>query len=135
MDDDRRKSPRFKCLLPAELVKSESSPNLVERVTVQDISNEGLKLVVKFAQLEKGSDMDLKLYVPEKSLLTFLTAEIAWSKYSNSKLEAGMRIKEIDRKIKEEILNWLFPKWLKEEKKGKEKEFAKKLSQNPARIH
>ena len=119
MADERRKSPRFKCLLPAELVKSESSPSLVERVTVQDISNEGIKLVIKFAQLQKGSDMDLKLYVPEKSLLTFLTAEIAWSKYSDSKLEAGLRIKEIDRKIKEEILNWLFPKWLKEEKKGK----------------
>jgi hypothetical protein len=119
MADERRKSPRFKCLLPAELVKSESSPKLVERVTIQDISNEGIKLVVKFAQLIKGSDMDLKLYVPEKSLLTFLTAEIAWSKYSNSKLEAGLRIKEIDRKIKEEILNWLYPKWLEEEKKGK----------------
>lgn len=112
MADDRRKSPRFKCLLPAELVKTEGSPNLVERVSVQDISNEGLKLVVKFAQPDKGSNMDLKLYIPEKSLLTFLTAEIVWSRFSNSKLETGLKIKEMDRKIKKEILSWVFPGWV-----------------------
>lgn len=112
MADDRRKSPRFKCLLPAELVKTEGSPNLVERVSVQDISNEGLKLVVKFAQPDRGSNMDLKLYIPEKSLLTFLTAETVWSRFSNSKLETGLRIKEMDRKIKKEILNWVFPGWV-----------------------
>lgn len=112
MADDRRKSPRFKCLLPAELVKTEGSPNLVERVSVQDISNEGLKLVVKFAQPDKGSNMDLKLYIPEKSLLTFLTAEIVWSRFLDSKLEAGLRIKEMDRKIKKEILSWVFPGWV-----------------------
>jgi len=99
-------------LLPAELVKSEGNPNLVERVSVQDISNDGLKLVVKFTQPDRGSNMDLKLYIPEKSILTFLTAEIAWSKFSDSKLEAGLRIKEIDRKIKKDILNWVFPEWV-----------------------
>jgi hypothetical protein len=111
MADEKRKHPRFKCLLPAELVKSEGNPSLVERVSVQDISNDGLKLVVKFTQPERGSNLDLKLYIPEKSILTFLTAEIAWSKFSNSKLEAGLRIKEIDRKIKRDILNWVFPGW------------------------
>ena len=111
MVQNRRKSPRFKCLLPAELVKTEGSPNLVERVSVQDISNEGLRLVVKFAQPEHGSNVDLKLYIPEKSLLTFLTAETVWSRFTDSKLEAGLRIKEIDRKVKREILNWVFPEW------------------------
>jgi hypothetical protein len=115
MADERRKYPRFKCLLPAELVKSEGNPSLVERVSVQDISNDGLKLVVKFTQPDRGSNMDLKLYIPEKSLITFLTAEIVWSKFSNSKLEAGLRIKEIDRKIKKDILNWVFPEWAKKE--------------------
>lgn len=111
MAENRRKSPRFKCLLPAELVKTEGSPNLVERVSVQDISNEGLRLVVKFAKPDQGSNIDLKLYIPEKGLLTFLTAETMWSRFTNSKLEAGLKIKEIDRKIKKEILDWVFPEW------------------------
>jgi hypothetical protein len=115
MVDERRKYPRFKCLLPAELVQSEGNPNLIERVSVQDISNDGLKLVVKFVKPDPGSNMDLKLYIPEKSILTFLTAEIAWSKFTNSKLEAGLRIKEIDRKIKKDILNWVFPGWAEKE--------------------
>ena len=115
MADERRKHPRFKCLLPAELVKSEGSLDLVERVSIQDISSDGLKLVVKFAQPDRGTNMDLKLYIPEKSILTFITAETAWSRFSNSKLEAGLRIKEIDRKMKKEILNWVFPGWVKKD--------------------
>lgn len=109
--DERRKHPRFKCLLPAEVLKAGAKKGFIERISVHDMSAEGLRLVVNFTKPDRGSDMELKLYVPEKSLLTFLSGEIAWSKFSDSKMEAGIRIKEIDKRIKEEILNWLFPGW------------------------
>jgi len=109
--EERRKFPRFKCLLPAEVLKAGSKTGFIDRISVHDMSAEGLRLVVNFNKPDPGSEMELKLYVPEKSLLTFLSAEIAWSKFSDSKLETGLRIKEIDKKIKEEILNWLFPGW------------------------
>ena len=115
MNKEKREFLRFECLLPAEIVKIEGKDNLIERVTAHDFSREGLKLTISF-NLNPGSKMELKLFLPEKKMSSELSGEVTWSKGVQNKMEVGLRIKEMDKKLKSEILNWVFPKWLEKER-------------------
>lgn len=111
---ERRKYPRSKCMLPAEVIKAGEDKTLFKRMTVRDFSREGLKLIINF-NLNLGSNMEIKLYLPERSLVTSILGEIVWIKHANNKVEAGLKIKDMDQRAKEEILNWLLPQWLKDD--------------------
>jgi hypothetical protein len=116
MKEERRKFLRFECTLPAELVKSGSKYDFEERATILDFSCEGLRLIINYICLNPGSDLELKLHIPEIKLSTTLLAEICWSKYvSFNKVEIGLKIKQIDKDAKSAILNWIFPRWLERE--------------------
>jgi len=123
MGEEKRKFPRSKCFLPAEVLRIKGKNRLIERSSIRNFSPEGAKLVMNF-NLTPGSDMEIKLSLPEKNLSVSLSAEIVWIKQKDNKIEAGLKIKEMDQKLKEEILDWLSPKWSgknsdKEEKKKK----------------
>jgi hypothetical protein len=118
MSEERRKHPRYKCLFPAEILKAGEKKSLFERATVRDFSQEGLKLIVNF-NLLLGSNMEIKIYLPEKNLVTSIVGEIAWFKHAENRVEAGLKIKNVDKRAKKEILNWLLPKWLKDEGRKK----------------
>jgi len=120
-DEDKRKFLRFDCVLPAEVVELKGKKNIIGRATVKDFSNIGLKLTVNF-NLEPRSPMDLKLYLPEKKLTTSVSGEISWSRFKDKKLEIGLKIKDMDKKLKKEILDWISPSWTQEtEEEKKEK--------------
>ena len=108
--EERRKHPRYKCMIPARVIKSGDKHKLVERISIHDFSREGLKLKINFVSLKPGSSMELELYIPEKRLSTSLSAEIAWSKGVKNRMEVGLKIKEMDEEAKNEILSWIAPK-------------------------
>lgn len=120
MREEKRRLPRSECFLPAELLESERGRSLIERVSVRDFSQEGLKLMVKFS-LKPGVVLKSRIYVPEKKISIPFSGEIMWHKFVDRKLEAGLKIKEMDDEIKAEILDWVFPKWMERERgrKGK----------------
>jgi c-di-GMP-binding flagellar brake protein YcgR len=122
--EERRKDIRYKCLLPAQVLQAEGKEKLVQRTTVHDFSRGGLKLVVNIITLDPGADVDLDVYVPEKGLKTSVNAEIAWKKMAEDKLEIGLRIKDMKKAAKKEILKWIAPVGL--ETKKKPKKIAKK---------
>ena len=119
MNKEKREYLRFECLLPAQVIKIEGKDNLVERVTAHDFSREGLKLTISF-NLNPGSNMELKLFLPEKKISSNLSGEITWSKGVENRMEVGLKIKEMDKNLKSEILSWVFPRWLEKER-GKKK--------------
>ena len=118
---ERRKHARSKCVLPAEIIKSEGNDTLAERATVHNISREGLKLIINFMNIQPGSDLELKIFLPEKQISTLLSGEVTWHKFIDDKLEVGLKIKEIDETFRNEILKWVFPKWIKIEEEEEEK--------------
>lgn len=124
MEEEKRKTTRSQCVLPAEVIKIEGKDHIAIRTTAHDLSDEGLKLTVNL-NLDPGSTVDLKLYVPEKKLSTVLSGEIIRVKSIDKKLEVGLKIKEIDNKLKSEILSWVFPKWQETEV---EKKKSRKVS-------
>ena len=119
-DEDKRKSLRFECVLPAEVVELKGKKNIIGRATVKDFSKMGLKLTVNF-NLETRSPMELKLYLPEKKITTPVSGEISWSQFKDKKLEIGLKIREMDKELKKEILDWISPSWAQETKEDKKK--------------
>lgn len=73
-------------------------------------------MVVRYVDPVPGSRAKVVLYVPDKKLITPLSGEIVWSKYTENVLDIGIKIHQIDPRAREEILAWLFPKWLESEK-------------------
>jgi len=120
MSEEKRKSTRSQCVLPVEVIKIEGKDHIAIRTTAHDLSDEGLKLTVNL-NLDPGSTVDLKLYLPEKKLSTLLSGEIIRVKSIDKKLEVGLKIKQIDNKLKSEILSWIFPKWQETDTEKKKK--------------
>ena len=119
MGKEKRKFLRFECLLPVELVRVDGRDHIDRKIEARDFSREGLKLSINF-DLEMGSDMEVKLHIPEKKLSVPVKGEIVWVKSVDNRLEAGLKIKEMDNELKSEILNWIFPRWLEEKREKKE---------------
>ncbi|MCK4647282.1 MAG: PilZ domain-containing protein, partial [Candidatus Aminicenantes bacterium] len=72
-----------------------------------------VKLHVKL-NIKKGSYIKLKVYFPEKNIFTSISAEVTWTKIVEDKLEAGLKITEMDEKAKKEILDWISSGQIKE---------------------
>jgi hypothetical protein len=132
LSEEKRKSHRFKCFLPAEVLNSRGHQTLIEKATVRDFSRSGLKLTINF-RLEPGSKVGLKLFLPEKNLSVSLSGEIMWSKCSGDKLEAGLKISHMDKIVKDEILNWVLPAWLEIENSKQKK--RQKATSNGIKRH
>ena len=43
MEEEKRKSTRFQCVLPVEVIKIEGKDHIAIRTTAHDLSDEGLK--------------------------------------------------------------------------------------------
>jgi len=121
MTEERRKYQRYKCIFPAKLIKSGDKLRLIERISIQNFSREGLKLIINFISLKPGSSMELELYVPEKGLSISLSGEIAWSKGVENRMEVGLKIKKMDEEAKNEILSWIAPNNQKRSSRRKNK--------------
>ncbi len=125
MGKEKRKYLRFECLLPVELVKVDGKNHIERKITAHDFSREGIKLSINF-DIEMGSNMEVNLHIPEKKISVPVSGEIVWVRSVDNRLEAVLKIKDMDNELKSEILNWIFPKWL--EKKKDEKEERKALA-------
>ncbi len=115
---EKREFLRFECCLPADVLDLEGECSIVKRATVRDISCEGLKLTISFNinySIDPGSNIKLRLYCPEKKLFTSMSGEIIWNKCADNRLELGLKIKSMDKNKKSELLNWIFPRWIKAE--------------------
>ncbi len=120
---------RFECLLPVELVSVDGRDHIDRKIEARDFSREGLKLSINF-DLEMGSDMEVNLHIPEKKLSIPVKGKIVWVRSVDNRLEAGLKIKEMDNELKSQILNWIFPRWL-EEKRDKKEEKAVSIKAAP----
>ncbi len=109
MGKENRKLNRSQCLFPAEIVQA-NGKQLIERVSIHDFSKEGFKLVINL-NLNPSSILESKIYVPEKKIATQLVGEIVWSKFADNRFEIGLKIREMDEKAKNEILEWVAPNW------------------------
>lgn len=123
---ERRKYPRYECSLRSEVLEFEGKKSLIKKATVLDFSREGLKVGLDFLIPSPGSQLTLKILIPERQIVTLVSAEVVWSKYYKNRLKMGLKIKDADKKTKEDILELLYDRWLeKKEKRKRKKELQK----------
>lgn len=118
MGKEKRKFLRFECLLPVDLVKVDGRNHIGRKIEAHDFSREGIKLSINF-DIEMGSDMEVNLHIPDKKLSVPVKGKIVWVKSVDNRLEAGLKIKDMDNELKSEILNWIFPHWLEKKREQK----------------
>ncbi|MCX6574796.1 MAG: PilZ domain-containing protein [Candidatus Aminicenantes bacterium] len=123
MAKEKRKYFRFDCPVPVHLIQIEGGKRVVKKATLDEISREGLKLTFSFdLDLRPGSEVDFKLNIPEKRLTSKVLGEIVWSKPKGKKLEMGLKIKDMDKILKSELMDLVYAKW----REAKAKEIRKK---------
>jgi c-di-GMP-binding flagellar brake protein YcgR len=123
MAKEKRKYFRFDCPVPVNLIQIEGGKRVVKKATLDEISREGLKLTFSFnLDLRPGSEVDFKLNIPEKRLTSKVLGEIVWSKPKGKKLEMGLKIKDMDKILKSELMDLVYAKW----REAKAKEVRKK---------
>jgi c-di-GMP-binding flagellar brake protein YcgR len=123
MAKEKRKYFRFDCPVPVHLIQIEGGKRVVKKATLDEISREGLKLTFSFnLDLRPGSEVDFKLNIPEKRLTSKVLGEIVWSKPKGKKLEMGLKIKDMDKILKSELMDLVYAKW----REAKAKEVRKK---------
>jgi c-di-GMP-binding flagellar brake protein YcgR len=123
MAKEKRKYFRFDCPVPVNLIQIEGGKRLVKKAMLDEISREGLKLTFSFdLDLRPGSEVNFKLNIPEKRLTSKLLGEIVWSKPKGKKLEMGLKIKDMDKILKSELMDLVYAKW----REAKAKEIRKK---------
>ncbi|MDH4258482.1 MAG: PilZ domain-containing protein [Candidatus Aminicenantes bacterium] len=123
---ERRKYPRYECSLRSEVLEFEGKKSLIKKATVLDFSREGLKVGLDLLIPSPGSRLTLKILIPERQIVTLVSGEVVWSKYHKNRLKIGLKIKDADKKTKENILELLYDKWLeKKEKRRRKKELQK----------
>jgi hypothetical protein len=109
MAAERRQFLRFGCEIPSEAIKKDGQYNFVKSLEVLDFSRDGLRLSVNYIAPDRGSDLQLKLYIPGKQYVANLIGEIIWSKHIDSRLELGLKIEHMENQARAEVLNWISP--------------------------
>jgi c-di-GMP-binding flagellar brake protein YcgR len=123
MAKEKRKYFRFDCPVPVHLIQIEGGKRVVKKATLDEISREGLKLTFSFDRdLRPGSEVDFKLNIPEKRLTSKVLGEIVWTKPRGKKLEMGLKIKDMNKILKSELMDLVYAKW----REARAKEVRKK---------
>jgi c-di-GMP-binding flagellar brake protein YcgR len=119
MAKEKRKYFRFDCPVPVQLIRIEGGKRVVQKATLDEMSRDGLKLTFSFnLDLRPGSEVNFKLNLPEKRLTSKVIGEIIWIKPKGKKLEMGLKIKDMSKILKSELVDLVYTKW--REAKAKE---------------
>lgn len=122
MEDEKRKYLRFECLVPVEFVRVEGAEDGMEhsQALLDEISREGIRVVMKMdPNFDPGTEVDLKVDIPERRMTTRVCGEVIWVKPKGKLFELGLRIKEMDKTTKSELLDLGYRQWREAEDKKK----------------
>ncbi|OQX79546.1 MAG: hypothetical protein B6D56_06850 [Candidatus Omnitrophica bacterium 4484_70.1] len=111
MVEEKRKFKRFEVSLPVEVEEKES--NLLLKGEVKELSREGLKLNLPGFNPDINSEIVVKIKRPNKKTFVPLLGEVVWKKSTGERWEMGIKIKEMDKTVKMEILEFAYESWLK----------------------
>ncbi len=107
---DKRLSLRYKTLLNVEIrpnkIPSSSIPGIIK-----NISYDGLNLISEDFNPQLGETLELVIKHPVEDIDFHAVGEIVWNKHVNTRCYVGLRIKEMDDKLRIELLEYAFDKW------------------------
>ncbi|NOZ67921.1 MAG: PilZ domain-containing protein [Deferribacteres bacterium] len=108
---ERRKFRRFKAPLDAQITLLEN-PSKHASGTIRDFSREGLCLESRDLDMSVNAPIELMVRHPRKDTLVHITGDIRWSEQSGTSCLAGIKIKEMDKEAKGDILDYAYSLWV-----------------------
>ncbi len=108
---ERRKFRRFKVPLDAQITLP-GNPSERASGAIKDFSREGLCLESQNLDMSVNAAIELMVRHPRKDTLVQILGDIKWSERSGTSCLAGIKIKEMDREAKGDILDYAYTLWL-----------------------
>jgi c-di-GMP-binding flagellar brake protein YcgR len=108
---EKRKFIRFDIPLSVEFKLSEEAAEYFLGVT-RNFSREGLGIVSQNFNLKPKDTIRLRLNLPDKDTFVSVLGNIIWKKRFKAKCLAGVRLREMDKEAKSEILDYAYNLWV-----------------------
>jgi len=109
---ERRKFRRFKAPLDTQITLPES-PSKHASGIVRDFSREGLCIESQNLDMNVNAAIELMVRHPRKDTLIQILGDIKWSEQTGKNCLAGIKIKEMDKEAKGDILDYAYTLWVK----------------------
>jgi len=122
MSDDHRKYLRFECLVPVENIKFEGGDAPSKDAVLDNVSRDGLHIILDLDfSLSPGHEVDFDVEIPDKKVDSKVSGEVLWTRSKGKKLEVGIRIKNMNKATKSELLELGYVRWQQKRRKEIEK--------------
>jgi len=119
MEDDKRKYLRFECLIPIDLMEVDDPEADRKKALIDNVSREGIRLIFDFGRaFREGDKVSFQIQNPDRKKTCRLNGEVIWAKPLGKKMEVGLRIKNMERGSKSELLDMGYNAWRKHQKEN-----------------
>ncbi len=108
--DRREEFNRFNVDLRAVMLKQNDRSVYGE---VIDFSRNGLKLVFDEFNQRKNSSINIKIAKPNSTIFISANGRVAWKRNVGGKCEVGLKLCNLPREAKAEILDYAYKNWRK----------------------
>jgi len=108
MREERRKYFRFGCSCYGEARFKNSS---IEKISVKNISSEGLKIIAGRRTLSVGDHIEVRLDIPGERIPPFVSGQVRWINSDEESTELGLHLSKLDKDTKRELIDYGFSVW------------------------
>ena len=113
---------RFECLIPVENIKFAGGDAPDQDAALDNVSRDGLHIILNLDfSLSPGHDVDFDVEIPDKKVDSKVSGEVMWTRPKGKKLEVGIRIKNMSKATKSELLDLGYDRWREARRKETEK--------------
>lgn len=119
MEDDKRKYLRFECLIPIDLMEVDNPDGDSKEALIDNVSREGIRLVFDLGRaFRQGDDVSFQIQNPDRKTTCRMNGEVVWARSLGKKMEVGLRIKNMEKCSKSELLDMGYNAWRKHQKES-----------------
>jgi hypothetical protein len=105
---ERRKYFRFGCSCFGEARFENTS---VEKISIKNISYEGLKILTGKRKLSVGDDIEVRVDLPGERVRPLVKGKIRWINTEKEGTELGVKLHKMAKSIKRELIDYGFSVW------------------------
>jgi hypothetical protein len=110
MLDDRRQFKRFDIVLDVKFRERETSDYAAG--LTKNFSREGLSFEAKNVDFPQKGILDFQLKHPKEDIFVSLIGNIAWREKDRDRYLIGIKLLEIQKEIKWDILDYAYDRWV-----------------------
>lgn len=120
---ERRRYMRFDIPLDLKFRTSRQQSSFIEG-HIRNFSRHGFCFETSSAVPDLHETMDFEIGLPDGTRFASATGDIVWRHSENEKYLAGIKIREMDKAAKSEILDYGYDRWIENIRNRKDENFS-----------